>query len=226
MVRWVLHQIWEKLNVVNTYREIKALGKKYGRRFFFAALIWEGIEDIVFPFISWKMGVPELIPVFLVLHFEPIVYPVFFWGFKTYDRLKGKEPWEPERSAQSTHSRSVIKGLLFQLSVFGWLCQIVAWKPLIAFAVLTSLFGFVHERIWHDTNYGIKEDDTVQLRRTIVKTGTYLLISSITLYPLLRVSGVAHLWHTLLMAQGITAFLYLVLESVWAKSTWGVNPTK
>lgn len=226
MVRWVLHQVWEKLNVVNTYREIKALGKKYGRRFFLTALIWEGIEDIVFPFIAWKMGAPELIPLFLVLHFEPIVYPVFFWGFKTYDRLQGKEPWEPERSAQSTHSRSVIKGLLFQLSVFGWLCQIMSWKPLIAFAVLTSLFGFVHERIWHDTNYGIKEDDMVQLRRTIAKTGTYLLISSITLYPLLRVSGVAHLWHTLLMAQGIMAFLYLVLESVWAKSTWGVNPTK
>lgn len=75
MISWLLKEAWEKINIVATWRTIKALGKKYGKRFFWAALIWEIIEDVVFPFISWKMGVPELIPVFLILHFEPIVYP-------------------------------------------------------------------------------------------------------------------------------------------------------
>src|SRR5271154_5174390 len=98
MLRWILKEVWEKINFPKVYRGIKELGKKHGRRFFWAAIIWEMIEDIVFPFIAWLCGVPELIPVFLVLHFEPIVYPVFFWAFRTWDRLHGREPWEPARS--------------------------------------------------------------------------------------------------------------------------------
>ncbi len=225
MIRWLLGKLWEKVNLPAVYRELKALGKKHGRRFFIAALIWEAIEDLVFPFIAWLMGVPELIPVFLVLHFEPIVYPVFFWGFKTYDRIRGREPWEPDRQAHSSHWRSILKGLTFQLSVLGWLSHVVAWKPLAIFAVLISLFGFVHERIWHDTNYGILGNDIVQPKRAVAKTLTYLLVSTITLYPLLRVTMAPKLGATLLLSQAITGILYLVLETVWAKSKWGVKPT-
>jgi len=224
MIRWLLAKLWEKVNLPAVYREMKALGKKHGRRFFWAAIIWEAIEDIVLPFIAWLCGVPELIPVFLVLHFEPIVYPAFFWGFKTWDRLHGREPWEPNREAQSTHWRSILKGLTLHLTVSGWLLQVVAWKPLAILMVLMSLFGFIHERIWHDTNYGIIGDDVVQYRRSLAKAGTYLLISSMTLYPLLKVTGSVHILHSLLLAQGITGFLYLLLESVWAKSKWGVTP--
>lgn len=225
MFRWLLHKVWEKVNVAATYREIKALGKKYGRRFFWAAIIWELIEDIVFPFIAWRCGAPELIPVFLVLHFEPIVYPVFFWAFKTWDRIKGREPWEPDRSAYSSHWRSVLKGLTFQLSILGWLSHVIPWKALVVFAGLMSLFGFVHERIWHDTNYGIGDLDMVRYKRTVAKTCTYLLISTVSLAPMLRISGVSPIWTSLLIAQGITGVLYLVLEAVWAKSLWGVTPT-
>jgi hypothetical protein len=223
MIRWLLHEAWEKINVVNTWREIKSLGKKYGKRFFWAALIWECIEDIVFPFISWKMGVPELIPVFIVLHFEPIVYPVFFWGFRTWDRIQGREPWNPARGAHSQHWRSILKGLTFQLSITGWLGHIVPWKALVAYTILQSLFGFVHERIWHDSNYGILDNDLVQYRRGIVKMLTYLLISTFVLFPLLRVTGAQHIWLLLLEAQVVTGALYTILETVWAKSLWGIK---
>lgn len=225
MLRWLLKKVCEKINIRATYQSIKALGKKHGKRFFWAAIIWECIEDIVFPFVSWRLGVPELIPIFLVLHFEPIVYPVFFWAFKTWDRVQGKEPWEPDRGAYSAHWRSVVKVLVFQLTVTGWLSHIVAWKPLVIFAVLTSLFGFVHERIWHDTNYGILSDDMVQVRRTVVKTGTYLVVSGICLGSLLRATKADHLWSTLMLAQVIVGVLYLVLERVWNKSKWGVRAT-
>lgn len=224
MIRWLLKELWEKINIVATWHHIKELGKKYGKRFFWAALIWEGIEDIVLPFIAWKLGVPELIPVFLVLHFEPIVYPAFFWGFKTWDRIQGKEPWEPDREAQSSHWRSILKGLTLHLTISGWLLHVVPWKPLVILMGLMSAFGFIHERIWHDTNYGIVGCDLVEYKRVLAKTGTYLLISTMSLYPLLKVTGAAPIWRILLLAQGITGILYLLLESVWAKSKWGITP--
>ena len=223
MLRWILKEVWEKINFPQVYRDLKVLGKKHGKRFFWAALIWEMIEDLVFPFISWLCGVPELIPVFLVLHFEPIVYPVFFWAFKTWDRYQGKEPWEPDRPAYSYHWRSVIKVLVFQISVLGWLSQVIAWKPLAVYTGLISLFSFIHERIWHDTNYGIRPDDTVEFKRTASKVGTYMVVSTITLSPLLRVFGAVPFWRVLLVAQGITAILYFILEVVWARSVWGVT---
>lgn len=222
LIRWLLHEAWEKINILNTWREIKALGKKYGKRFFWAALIWECIEDIVFPFIAWKMGVPGLIPVFLVMHFEPVVYPVLFWAFRTWDRIQGKEPWEPNRTAYSHHWRSLLKGLTFQLALTGWLGHILSWKLLAVYTALQATFGFVHDRIWHDSNYGILGNDLVQYRRPIAKTATYLLLTTFVLYPLLRLMHPDTLGWLLLEAQGITAVLFLVLETVWAKSLWGI----
>ncbi len=225
MIRWILREIWEKINIFATWKTIKDLGKKYGKRFFWAALIWEIIEDVVFPFIAWKLGVPELIPVFLVLHFEPIVYPAFFWGFKTWDRIQGKEPWNPERGAHSNHWRSILKGLTFQLSITGWLANVLPWKPLVVYTALQSIFGFMHERIWHDSNYGILSTDTVQYRRTVAKTASYLLLSSFVLFPLLRVTGTSPIWRPMVIAQSVAGILYLMLESVWAKSLWGIKFT-
>lgn len=226
LLRWLLHEAWEKINIVNTWRDIKSLGKKYGKRFFWAALIWECIEDIVFPFISWKLGVPELIPVFLVMHFEPVVYPAFFWAFRTWDRIQGKEPWNPNRGAYSHHWRSVVKGLSFQLAITGWLSNLLSWKLLAIYTALQALFGFVHERVWHDSNYGILDTDLVQYRRSVAKTATYLLLTSFLLFPLLRVMHPSQLGWTLLEVQSITGALYLVLETVWAKSVWGIETSR
>jgi hypothetical protein len=223
MLTWLLKEAWEKINILNTWRDIQSLGKKYGKRFFWAAIIWEAIEDIVFPYLSWRLGVPELIPVFLILHFEPIVYPVFFWAFRTWDRLQGKELWDPDRSAHSHHWRSAVKVLVYQLAVNGWLAQFIGWKALAIFAGLSSLFGFVHERIWNDANWGINQDDSVLFRRIVVKTGTHLLMTTFVLFPILRVSKAHPLGGTLLLAQLITGIMFLVLESVWSKSLLGIH---
>jgi len=225
MLKWILRKLWEKINLANTYRDIKTLGKKYGKRFFWIAILWECVEDIIFPLLCLKFRVPGLIPVFLVMHFEPIVYPAFFWGFRTWDRIQGKEPWEPDRSSQSAHWRSILKGLVFQLAITGWLSQVIAWKLLAIFTGLMSLFGFIHERVWHDTNYGISETDAVQSRRTVAKTFTYLLVSAFVLSPLLKVFQMVPIWKPLLIVQTITGVVYLVLERVWARSLWGVTPT-
>lgn len=223
---WIVKEIWEKINLRQVYQHIKALGVKHGKRFFYAAIIWEIIEDVVFPFFSWLLGVPGLIPIFLVLHFEPIVYPAFFWGFRMWDRAHGLEPWEPNRPAQSAYWRSAAKVLTLELVTLGWLSHVIPWKPLAIFAVLVSLFGFVHERIWHDTNFGISSIDTIQPKRVLAKAGTYLLVSSFSLYPLLKVMNVDSLWRTFFIAQGMVVFLFLTLETIWAKSAWGVLPTK
>lgn len=225
LLRWIWGEAWEKINLPEAYRKLKELGVKHGRRFFIAALIWEIIEDVVFPALSWRFGAPELIPVFLILHFEPVVYPVFFWMFRTYDRLKGREPWEPSRSAYSSHWRSAAKVLAFQIGSTGWLQDMLPWRALVAFIGLTSLFGFVHERIWHDTNYGITPDDHVQAKRVFAKTGTYLLFTSLVLLPLLRLSHVAEVWKAMALLQGLNGALYLGMEAIWAKSVWGVRST-
>jgi hypothetical protein len=225
-LRWILKEAWEKVNVRATYREIKALGKKHGKRFFWVAILWECVEDIVFPFLSWRAGMPELIPMFLVMHFEPVVYPLFFWGFRMWDRAHGREPWAPDRSAQSSYWRSATKVLILQLATTGWLSRVLDVKPLVLLTTLMGLFGFVHERIWHDTNYGIRPDDSVEPRRTRAKTATYLLVLTMVLFPLLRISGAAPLWKMLLVVQAITSFFYVVLETVWAQSRWGVMLTQ
>jgi len=228
---WVIGKVWEKVNFPAAYRELKALGKKHGKRFFWVALLWEIIEDVVFPFISWKMGVPELIPLFLIMHFEPIVYPAFFWGFRMYDRAKGREPWEPDRSAQSSYWRSVSKVVVYKLAVAGWFVAILLklglspWA-LVAYVGLMTAFGFIHERIWHDSNYGIRMDDSVAAKRVIGKALTYLVVSTMTLYPLLRASFQVTPWKALLACQVAGLVLYLVLEAVWSRSVWGVTPVE
>lgn len=228
---WVLGEAWEKINFPAVYRELKELGKKHGKRFFWAALVWELIEDVVFPFLSWLMGVPELIPLFLIMHFEPIAYPAIFWGFRMYDRAKGREPWEPDRSAQSSYWRSAGKVVVFQLAVAGWFVAILLQfnpspRALVAYIALMSAFGFVHERIWHDSNYGIRADDSVEPKRVFAKALTYLIVSTMTLYPLLRASFSTVPWKALLACQSVGLALYLVLEAVWARSDWGVSPVE
>ncbi len=229
--RWVVGKIWEKINLPAVYRELKELGKKHGKRFFYAALIWEIIEDGLFPFLSWLFGAPELIPLFLIFHFEPIGYPIIFWLFRMYDRSRGREPWEPDRSAYSSYWRSVNKVVVYKVAVTGWLVCILAGLGISPVALgfyvcLTALFGFVHERIWNDNNYGIRPDDTVEMKRVIAKTSTYRIVSLLTMYSILKASvGYTH-WAELGLYQSLAVSLYLLLEVIWAKSCWGIiqNP--
>lgn len=228
ILRWALGEAWEKINIPATFREIKALGKKYGARFFWAALIWELIEDVLFPFLSWKFGMPELIPLFLIFHFEPIVYPVFFWAFRMWGRVHGNEPWNPSRSAHSIYWRSLAKVLIYKMAATGWFVAIMitlqlSLKIIIAYVILTLMFGFVHERIWHDSNYGIKEDDRVMMRRNFVKATTYRFLSIMIMYPLFRAIIGNVPWKALFLCQAIGLIIYIGLEILWASSVWGIE---
>jgi hypothetical protein len=226
-LRWVVSQVWDKINFVAVYRELKELGKKHGRRFFWAALIWELIEDGLFPLISWIMGVPELIPLFLILHFEPIGYPIIFWCFRTYDRIRGREPWEPERGTSSASWRSAVKVLVYKISICGWFAAIllrldVALSVLVLYVVLMAAFGFIHERIWNDIGFGIRDDDKVEMKRVWSKAITYRIVSAMTMYPLLKACLSEVPWMALLGCQVVGFVLYFVLEALWSQTVWGL----
>lgn len=230
--KWVLGEVWEKVNVVAMWRELKALGRQHGKRFFWAALIWECIEDILFPFLSWLAGVPELIPLFLVMHFEPIVYPAFFWAFRQWDRRKGLIPEHPERPNHSASWRSWAKTLNYNVTSLGFLGFMLVTQTdyknngmVLTYGFLMTLFGYVHERIWHDSNYGIRPDDTVETRRNIAKSATHLVVAVMVMYPLMKAFMGTVPWTFLLLWQVGAALVYFGLETVWSKSLWGLQQT-
>lgn len=229
VLRWLKQEAWEKINVAATWRELKTLGQKYGRRFFIAAFLWECIEDILFPILALRAGVPALVPVFLVLHFEPVVYPMFFWGFRTYDRIRGRTPWEPERTAMSSHMRSALKVLVYRVASLCTFWAVLAHLDinlwiLTAYGMLMAFFGFVHERIWHDNNFGIRPDDTVEPKRNIVKALTYrgvsAMVMTMTLFGVLGSIPVG----SILLYQSLMLMLYFGLETLWSRSLVGITP--
>lgn len=228
--KWLAHQAWEKVNITSAWREFKALGKKYGKRFFIAAVIWEFVfEDGLFPLICvWKHH-PELAVLFLFIHFEPVIYPCLIWGFKMYDRFRGREPWEPNRSAMSTYWRTSVKVFAYRVmacliywAVIGPIAA-SAWA-LTAYVVVMFGFAYVHERIWHDTNWGIAEDDHVLHRRTIVKTLTYRLVSFAVMAMAIKAFGNVP-WGRIAYYQVIMLATYYLLERVWSKSMMGIRST-
>lgn len=227
-LHWVAGEAWEKINVVATWRELKKLGKKYGLRFFIAALIWEIIEDVVFPLLSYYNGMPELIPVFLIFHFEVVTWPIFFWAFKTYDRARGLESPYPDRPVMSAPWRTALQVFGFTLAISGWAWVFLhnySYGAMGLFVGLVAAFGFVHRRIWHDSNYGIRPDDTVELKRTLAQTVTHSLVSSLVLYSALKgfVPGDIP-WNVFLGLQGISTALFLTLGVMWSYCTLGLVP--
>ena len=53
---WALKEAREKVNIPATWRELKKLGDKYGKRFLIFAVLWEIFEDVVLPIVSWLAG--------------------------------------------------------------------------------------------------------------------------------------------------------------------------
>lgn len=228
---WMAEEAWEKINVVQTWRDLKELGKKHGTRFFVVAVLWELIEDVLFPYLSWRAGVPELIPVFLVLHFEPVVYPVFFFGFRTYDRIRGREPWEPDRLAQSAFWRTGLQVLSHQLPVFALLYGLLLHleAPMLVFAVFATvmgLFGIAHDRLWHDSNFGIDvPTDTVKPIRVVAKVVSYQAVAALVLVGLLygllqQVSPIVGAF------QACAVVIHFLTAGWWAQSPWGIQPVE
>lgn len=226
---WLVEEAKEKLDIRATWHELKLLGQKYGRRFFIVALLWEMVEDILFPFLAWKAGVPALMPVFLVLHFEPIVYPIFFFLFKTWDRIQGKEPWEPDRNAQSTYWRAGLQTLTYRIPALVMFYILlyhlnITLGVLTVYTVVMSGFGFIHDRIWHDSNYGINVDaDTVEPRRVFAKVLTYRIVSTLVMgMVFMGLNGEIPMQMGLY--QGVMFVLQTLLGLWWSRSSIGIRP--
>jgi hypothetical protein len=81
----------DKLDIKKDYREIKALGKKYGPVFIAYAIALEVIEDIILPAISIEMGKPEFVPILLAWHSEWFMYPLYFGVHKLLHKHKKLE---------------------------------------------------------------------------------------------------------------------------------------
>lgn len=226
---WLLAEAREKLDLRGTWAELQGLRQKYGRRFFVAAVAWEILEDGVFPAIAAWYGAYWLVPFFLVMHFEPLVYPLFFYGFRTYDRIRGREPWEPNRLGQSTSLRAGLQVLTYRLPAFCLFWAIlshigVTFNVLAVYTVGMSLFGYVHDRIWHDSNFGIDVAvDKVRPARVIAKAVTYRAISLLVMASLLR-GFVGHVPVEMWAYQVLAFSLSLTLGFIWARSSFGIKP--
>lgn len=227
---WLYGEAKEKLSFRATWHELKELGKKHGRRFFVAAVLWEIVEDVVFPAISVYCGHPELVVVFLVIHFEPIIYPCLFWAFRMYDRFKGRVPWEPERSAMSSYWRTAFKSLCYRICAvivfWGFLSghNLNRWA-LTAYMAMMMFFGYVHDRIWHDWNWGITPDDQVLLRRTVAKILTYRGVSILVMAMALK-GLLGHVPVDVLFGYQVCMLLFaLAVEWAWSQSAWGIQQT-
>jgi len=224
VLNWMAEEAYEKIDLKAKWLEIKEIGHEWGPRFIVFAVIWELIEDGVFPFLSWYFGFAWLIPVFLIWHFEPVVYPIAFWAFRTYDRMTGKTPWEADRASYSSHKRSAIKVFVYRVASIGGLIAFQLYLDLnpwllLAYILLMTGFNFVHERIWHDSNFGIDLDtDEVQPKRVLAKCLTYRSVSIMLLGGALVAALDPFPWEHLIAYQTLMLTLYLSLETAWARS--------
>lgn len=227
---WLAGEVWERVNIVGTARGLTKLAREQGLRFAIAAGIWEFIESIVIPGYCLMHHQPVLAALFVVFHLEPIVWPLIIYGFRTWDRLLGRIPWEPDRTAMSSSFRSGAKVTLYRLAsallFFAVMAQAkMPQAMLAAYTLLMTLFGYVHERLWHDFGWGITEDDQIETRRIAVKTLTYRAVSAALMLGVLKgVLGTVP-WVVVAYYQMLALLLYAGLEAMWARSSWGILRT-
>ena len=95
---------------------------------------------------------------------------------------------------------------------------------LTGYVLLMTFFNFAHERIWHDSNFGITvETDEVMFRRVWAKTFTYRIVSMMFLTGVFVASLPTIPWTALLLYQGFSGLCYMGLETAWARSTLGIT---
>ena len=75
-------------NPKKMYREMKELGRKEGLPFMCYALAVEFTEDVLLPVFFGMTGHPELIPVALAFHTEPVMYPLYFGVRKVIRKVR------------------------------------------------------------------------------------------------------------------------------------------
>jgi len=76
VVRQVLAHIWDKINLRKMAVGLVSVARKKGWKFGLIAVLLEIFEDIVLPGLAIILGAPGLVPLFLAVHLEPIVYPI------------------------------------------------------------------------------------------------------------------------------------------------------
>ena len=117
----------------------------------------------------------------------------------------------------------------YMATISGWFATMLVLQgfPLTIlpfFCGLMLMFGYVHERIWHDSNFGIDPVDKVDPRRNLAKTLTYRGVSLTVMASIF--GAVGHVpWAEVMIFQGSASVLYLGLETVWSKSEWGIDQT-
>jgi len=227
--QWALGEFLEKINIFETWRELKKLGVKYGRRFFIAAVLYELFEDVCVPILLYHLGFPELIPAVLILHGEPLVYPFIFFGFKVWDHYVRGLPWHPDRPFCSNGYRTAAKVASYRvvaLGAFGlvlWNLGLSLWL-LTAYSLAMTFFGLVHERLWHDTNFGIVvATDQVRPKRVLAKTLSYRSVSTLVMLGVFTALLGNVPWWPIISYQMTMFFGYLMLESFWARTDWGIR---
>jgi len=150
--------------------------------------------------------------------------------FRCWDRKRGRIPEHPDRSAHSASWRSWAKVVIYMTTVSGWFATVLVFLGLSLhilafFAGLMVLFGYIHERIWHDSNYGIDGYDQVAQRRNMAKSVTYRIVSFTVMVSVLGATVGAIPWVGVLIFQGGASIVYCSLETVWSKSEWGIEKT-
>ncbi len=84
----ILEKVELFTNPKKIYHDMLELGKKEGPAFMAYAIAVEVVEDGVLPIILAYTGNEEYIPIVLIGHSEPIMYPLYFAIRSVYRKLK------------------------------------------------------------------------------------------------------------------------------------------
>jgi hypothetical protein len=93
----IIHNLKHKISHINI-GHFKNIMKKYGLPFLIIFIIWEVVEDIIFPIIFYYLGMNYnsfflgLIPVSWILCLHPIAVPIIWWLYCFVFRKEYEKP--------------------------------------------------------------------------------------------------------------------------------------
>ncbi|TWU54789.1 hypothetical protein Poly51_35080 [Rubripirellula tenax] len=77
-IRWPIAAFIQRLNCRKTLSEIIRIGKDHGMIVMLLMITTELIESLVIPILLFRAGHPEMIPLALAIHTEPLVLAAYF----------------------------------------------------------------------------------------------------------------------------------------------------
>jgi len=66
----------KKVNVREIAKDVWRLSRVRGWKFAVVAVLVDLFEDVVLPSLAIVMGQPTLVPIFMAIHLEPVIYPI------------------------------------------------------------------------------------------------------------------------------------------------------